>query len=206
VTASLDPIGYVADRSGFGNHRAAPFTSARPTYTEGGGLAWAAMAAGGGTRLELISAASGLTSVDDLTLMVGYTTHADAASPPITMGSTGSGNYAQVTNRIAISSYRYGTLSQLTVNNLSAADTSGASRVVTVMKRGSEGLHYVDGTLVETDTGLGTWAVDLSTSGAAAAIRGSASRIYYIAAVNKSLSDTVLSDWHEYVKAKAGIA
>jgi hypothetical protein len=207
VTADGDPIGHVDDKSGNGNSRSAPFTSARPTYTESGGLAYALMASGGGTRLELDAAISGLTSTNELTLVVAYTTHSDNSQSPITMGSTGTGDYAQVRGDLTNNSYRaQAATGELTVNNTTAADTTGDAFVVTIMKRGTEGRHYIDGTRVETDTGLSaTWDADLSTAGAGAAIRGNASNIYYIFAIDRGLTDEEEADLHAYVKALAGV-
>jgi hypothetical protein len=207
VTASGDPIGHVDDKSGNGNSRSAPFTSARPTYTESGGLAYALMASGGSTRLELDAAISGLTNTNELTLVVAFTTHSDNKQSPITMGDTGTGDYARANSDLENSSYRAGaTTGELTVNNTTAADTTGDAFVVTIMKRGTEGRHYVDGVLVETDTGLSaTWDSDLSTAGAAASIRGDASNIYYIFAIDRGLTDEEEADLHAYVKALAGV-
>ncbi|MDR9393995.1 MAG: SwmB domain-containing protein [Roseovarius sp.] len=207
VTADGDPIGHVDDLSGNGESRSAPFTSARMTYTESGGLAYALAASGGGTRLELDAAISGLTNTNELTLAVVYSTHSNNVQAPIIMGDTGSGDYAQARSDLTNNSYRaQATTGELTVNNTTAADTSGDAFVVTVMKRGTEGRHYVDGTLVETDTGLSaTWDSDLSPAGAGSAIRGDGSKIFAIFAIDRGLTDTELSDLHDELKAKGGI-
>jgi hypothetical protein len=74
------------------------------------------------------------------------------------------------------------------------------------MKRGTEGRHYIDGVLVETDTGLSsTWDADLSTAGSGAAIRGDGNKIHAVFAIDRGLTDTELSDLHDELKAKGGI-
>lgn len=207
VTSSGDPIGHVDDLSGNGNARSAPFTSARPTYTESGGLAYAFMASGGSTRLELDAAISGLTNANEMTIVVAYTTHSDASQRPLSVGNTGSGDYVNINEDIDGSQYRaFQTTGELTVNNTTAPDTSGNAFVVTVMKRGTEGRHYVDGTLVETDTGLSaTWDADLSDAGSGAAIRGDSSKIFFVYAINRGLSDTDLDTVHSYAKQLSGV-
>jgi len=206
VTASGDPIGHIDDKSGNGNSRSAPFTSARPTYTESGGLAYALMGASNSTRLELDAAIAGMTNTNELTLVVGYTTHSDTSANPVMLGDF-SIDYARVRADRQLGSYRaQETTGELTVDNTTTANTAGIAIVKSVMKRGTEGRHYLDGTLMETDTGLSaTWDADLSFATNVSAIRGDSSKVFYILAITRGLSDTELSDLHDLVKTKAGV-
>ena len=208
VTASGDPIGHIDDKSGNGNSRSAPFTSARPTYTESGGLAYALMGASNSTRLELDAAIAGMTNTNELTLVVGYTTHSDTSANPVMLGDFSiTADYARVRADRQLGSYRaQETTGELTVDNTTTANTAGIAIVKSVMKRGTEGRHYLDGTLMETDTGLSaTWDADLSFATNVSAIRGDSSKVFYILAITRGLSDTELSDLHDLVKTKAGV-
>ena len=73
VTASGQPVGKMLDKSGNGNHATQATSSKRPTYTEGGGLAWLHFD-GVDDEMEAPNAAFNLTG--DLTM--GFAISADS--------------------------------------------------------------------------------------------------------------------------------
>lgn len=208
VTTSNDPIGAVEDKTGHGNHYVALNTASRPTYEEVGNLAHAVMGAAGSTSLALQSPIPGFDDVDDLTVIAIYSTHGENGERPILFhGASGVGGDRVLVNTSRASTlYRDENLGAETRDTVSPPDTSGDTFMVTIMKRGSEGRHYIDGLLVQTDTGLGTWGADLSATGFFAKIRGASSKNIYFLAIDRGLTDEDLSGLHDYAKAKGGIA
>ena len=90
------------------------------------------------------------------------------------------------------------------VDNTGFSDTSGAAFVSLREKVGTEGRHYRNGVLVETDTALtDPWNAFFD---AAIDVRANGGTIYAVLIITRALTAlerTKLTDW---LKAKAGIA
>lgn len=206
VTASGDPVGYATDLGSGNNNTAAPFTSGRGTYTESGGLAGLVIGASSGERLEAANASgvTGLTSVDECTVMVAYTTNSDAAGRPLFMGSVAA-DYVEISSNASASSIRDSGGGSITVDNVSSASTAGTAVVVAGTKDGSEGRWYKwlsgSGGLADPDTGLGTNAADFSAD---IAIRGNGNTVYAVFFIDRALTTTEFNNLRDWMRAKAG--
>lgn len=207
VTASGDPVGWANDLGSGNNPAAAAFTAARGTYTESGGLAYLAIGASSGERLEVAEAlgVTGLTNVDECTVMAAYTSHSNAGARPLLVGSIASGDYVEIGQDARQSSIRSNP-EGLTVDNTSSADTSGAWFVYGGIKDGSEGRWYRwssgGGGLAETDTGLGTFAADLSLD---IDVRGDGSNVAAVFFIDRALTTTEFDNLRDWMLGKAGI-
>lgn len=206
VTASGDPVGYATDLGSGNNNTAAPFTSGRGTYTESGGLAGLVIGAASGERLEANNAAgvTGLTSVDECTVMAAYTTNTDPAGRPLLLGAT-AGDYVEIKPNASSSSIRDNGGGSITVDNTSSASTAGTAVVVAGIKDGSEGRWYKwlsgSGGLAETDTGLGTNAANFSAN---ITIRGDGNTVYAVFFIDRALTTTEFNNLRDWMRAKAG--
>jgi hypothetical protein len=166
------------------------------------------MASGGTTELMLEADIPGFSSVDDITVVVAYSTHSDPSERPLVMiNSAGVGDDRVLINPyVRRCSYQDASVGE-TRNDATASDTSGNMVIASLRKDGSVGTHYVNGTLVETDTGLGTFAANIgSNEGSVTALKGDGSKIFYIFVIKRRLTDTELSNLHDLVKSKIGMA
>ena len=80
VTASGQPVGKMLDKSGNGNHATQATAARRPTYTEGGGLAWLAF---DGVDDSMTTDAVDFSSTDKISAFAGVRKPTDGSTGPI---------------------------------------------------------------------------------------------------------------------------
>ena len=214
ITASGDPIRSVNDLSGTGNRLNSQFTSTSPTYTESGGLAGAFYTAAASERLVrnsgVIGVPSGLSGVNEITVAIAFTSTTQAAVLQADSGGVSSSDdYIQVPGSVgqgnSIRNYSAGlSAANAMVDNTGFSDTTGTAFVVLMEKDGTEGRHYRNGTLVETDTGLNDpWTASFD---AAIDVRSNGETLYAVFVINRALTAQERSDLTDWLKAKAGVA
>lgn len=214
VTATTDPIRFVADLSGTGNNLNSQFTTASPTYTEAGGRAGAFFGAGSSERLVrnagVIGVPAGLSGVNGITVAIAFTSTTQSNVLSINSGGVGSSDdYLNVVGSVgqgnSIRNYSAGlSAANAMVDNSGFSDTTGAPFVVLMEKDGTEGRHWRNGTLVETDSGLSDpWTANFD---AAIDLRNAGGTVYAVVVINRVLTATERSNLTDWLKAKAGIA
>lgn len=201
VTAHLDPVGSVLDLSPTGIDLAAPSTSDRMVYNDSGGLKF--LSAGAASNERLVASALGvLTNVDDLTLVVAFSTHSNAAKRPFFAGNLAA-DYLLVESGGNRTDYK-DSVGRAVANTFST-ETDGTIVVQGIVKNGATTTHYKNtssGDLTpEVDPPLGTFAADLS---AALELRGDGANHYYVFLINRAITGTNWTDLWAFAKGRVG--
>lgn len=207
-----DPIRFVSDLSGTGNHLNSMFTTTAPVFTDAGGVSGAFYASGAGERLlrnsSYLGAPLGLSGVNEITVAIALTTTTHSAALRAHNGGVGSSNdYIDVGpyGGGSIRNYSAGLSAQnATVNNTGFSDVSGAPLVMLMEKVGTEGRHYRNGTLVETDLSLNDpWSASFN---AAIDLRNYGGFVFAVVVINRALSAIERANLHAWLMERAGLA